>query len=81
MNFVNTENSNTERILCSGIRRKAKHKLKGPEINYFSSLSKLKEKKITSTKLLKEQMHVYILQRPQGKGLSLGRMDNIQYAF
>lgn len=53
MNFVNTENSNTERILCSGIRRKAKHKLKGPEINYFSSLSKLKEKQNNKHKIIK----------------------------
>lgn len=41
---VSSGNQNTERVLCYGIRRKAKHKLRGPEMNYFSSLSKSDEK-------------------------------------
>jgi len=38
MNFVSTGNTNTDRILCYGIRMKAKCKLKGLEMNYFISL-------------------------------------------
>lgn len=53
MNFVSTRNPNTERILCYGIRTKAKCKLKGPEMNYFSSLSKLEEKQNNKHEIVK----------------------------